>query len=110
MLVVCALYGLKSSKVAFRVFLTETLVSLSYCSSYADPDIWMRPVIKSDRFCYWEYVLCYVDDILYISNNSSAIMKGIQRDFKLKHDKVEPPEYYLGISLSKFNNDVGNDY
>ena len=109
MLVVRALYGLKSSGAAFRAFLAETLASLKYTPSFADPDVWMRPAIKSDGFRYWEYVLCYVDDVLCISDNPSSTMKGIQRDFKLKHDKVEPPEYYLGASLSKFNNDDGDE-
>ena len=88
MLVVRALYGLKSSGAAFRAFLAETLASLKYTPSFADPDVWMRPAIKSDGFRYWEYVLCYVDDVLCISDNPSATMKGIQRDFKLKHDQV----------------------
>ena len=96
MLVVCALYRLKSSGAAFRAFLAETLASLNYTPSYADPDIWMRPAIKSDGFHYWEYVLCYVDDVLCVGDNPSATMKEIQRDFKSKHGKVETPQYYLG--------------
>ena len=51
-LVVRALYGLKSSRAAFRVFLAETLESLKYTPSFADPDVWMLPAIKSDGFCY----------------------------------------------------------
>ena len=69
----------------------------------------MCPAINSDGFRYWEYALCYVDDVLCISDNPSATMRGTQRDFKLKHYKVEPPEYYLGASLSKLQNDVGDD-
>ena len=46
MLVVRALYDLKSSCVAFRVFLAESLYDLGYKSSVADPDVWLRPDIK----------------------------------------------------------------
>ena len=69
MLVVRALYGLKSSGAAFRAFLAETLDSIGYRPSYTDPDVWMRPAIKPDGFNYWEYVLCYVDNILTISHD-----------------------------------------
>ena len=29
----------------------------------------MRAQVKPDGFKYWEYVLCYVDDLLCISHN-----------------------------------------
>ena len=89
MMVVQALYGLKPSGSAFRSFLEETLDSLDYRPSYADSDVWMSPAVKPDGYQYWEYVLCYVDDILCISHNPEETMKGIQAEFKLKDDKVE---------------------
>ena len=91
MMAVRALYGLKLSGKAFRSLLAETLYSLDYHPSYADPDVWMRPAVKPDGYQYWEYVLCYVDDILCISHKSEDTMKGIQANFKLKDEKVENP-------------------
>ena len=67
----------------------------------------MRPAVKPDGYQYWEYVLCYVDDILCISQNPEEKMKGIQADFKLKYDKVEEPTYYLGATVSKIRNEDG---
>ena len=58
MLVVRALYGLKSSGASFRALLAEVLYNMGYGPSYADPDAWMQPGIKIDGFEYWEYVLC----------------------------------------------------
>ena len=73
MLVVQALYGLKSSGAAFRAFLGEAVYDLGYKYSVADPDVWLRPAIKEkDGFKYWEYALCYVDDVLRISD----VVKG----------------------------------
>ena len=43
-----ALYGLKSSGAAFRAFLAQTFDKMGFTSSVADPDIWMRPAMKSD--------------------------------------------------------------
>jgi hypothetical protein len=58
-----ALYGLKSSGAAWRAHLAETLHTLEYTSSLADPDVWMRPAIKANGEHYYEYILVYVDDI-----------------------------------------------
>jgi len=107
MIIVRALYGLKSSGAAFRAFLAETLDTLGYRPSYADPDVWMRPAIKENGFKYWEYVLCYVDDILSMSHRPEKTMQGIQRNFKIKGDKIAEPEFYLGATISKmFNSDA----
>ena len=109
MLVVRALYGLKSSGAAFRALLAEVLYDMGYRPSYADPDVWMRPGIKVDGFEYWEYVLCYVDDVLSISDNPMKTMKQIQAKFKLKDDKIEEPKNYLGAGLSKMTNQDGDE-
>ena len=65
----------------------------------ADPDIWIWPAIKEKYgFKYWEYVLCYVDYVLCISDKPSHTMRGIQTKFKFKNDKMEKPEVYLGAN------------
>jgi len=105
MLVVRALYGLKSSGAAFRAFLVETSYDLNYQSSQADPNIWMRPAVEeSNSIKYWEYVLCYVDDVLCLSERPEATMRGIQKKFKLKDDKMEKSDVYLGAELSTMDN------
>ena len=43
-----ALYVLKISGVAFKSFLADTLVAMSYWPSYTDPDLWLRPSEKPD--------------------------------------------------------------
>lgn len=90
--------------VGFRAFLAYHLHDLGYRPSLADPDVWMRPAMKDDGFKYWEYVLCYVDDVLSISHQPEKTLKGIQSKFKLKDDKMEEPEIYLGAELSRMDN------
>jgi hypothetical protein len=101
MIVRKALYGLKTSGAAFRAHMAETLYDLSYTPSRADPDVWLRPAVKLDGFKYYEMVLVYVDDILCISHDPKATMVGIQETFKLKDDKIEKPETYLGAQLEQ---------
>ena len=79
-----ALYGLKSSGAAFQAFLAKTFDNMGFTSSVADPDIWMRPAVKSDGEEYYEYIVCYVDDVLGLSMDATALMKEIQKDFKFK--------------------------
>ena len=101
MIVVRALYGLKSAGAAFRALLAETLHDIGYVPSRADPDVWLRPGVKPDGTEYYEMVLVYVDDVLAFSADPMKTMKGIQDKFKLKDDKIEEPETYLGAELSK---------
>ncbi|CAJ1941927.1 unnamed protein product, partial [Cylindrotheca closterium] len=96
-----ALYGLKGSSAAFRSHLAETLEELGFWSSTADPDVWMRAAVKPDGEEYYEYILCYVDDILCMSMNAKEVMEGIGKSFKFKKGKIEPPESYLGARLRK---------
>ena len=98
-LVVKALYGLKSASFSFRSHMAEKLIEMGFTSSLADPDVWYRAAIKGDGQEYYEYVLMYVDDILAISCNAKEILEEVQRTFKLKNDKIEQPEFYLGAKL-----------
>ncbi|KAI2504254.1 Reverse transcriptase (RNA-dependent DNA polymerase) [Fragilaria crotonensis] len=96
-----ALYGLKSAGAAFRSLLADTLHDIGYKPTKADPDVWLRPAVKANGFEYYELALCYVDDILCISDDPKATLLDLTTVFKLKDDKIEPPEIYLGAQLDK---------
>jgi hypothetical protein len=101
-LVVKALYGLKSASFSFRSYMAEKLTEMGFQSTIADPDVWLRAASKGDGERYYEYVLMYVDDILLaISCDAQAILQDVQRTFKLKNDRIEPPEFYLGAKLQE---------
>ncbi len=96
-----ALYGLKSASFSFRSFMAEKLTEMGFQSTMADPDVWLRAETKGDGEQYYEYVLMYVDDILALSCNAKALLADVQRTFKLKNNKIEPPEFYLGAKLQE---------
>ncbi len=52
-------------------------------------------------------ILCYVDDVLCISADPKKSMRRIQEDFKLKDDKIEEPDVYLGATIAKMSLDNG---
>jgi hypothetical protein len=101
MIVVRALYGLKSSGAAFRSMLATRLHEIGYKPTKADPDVWLRPACKSDGFEYYEYVLVYVDDIFTISHDPATTMDQIQEEFKFKNNEVASPDFYLGAKLER---------
>ena len=45
------------------------------------------------------YIMCYVDDILSVSHDAKSILQSLQGQFKLKGDKIEPPDMYLVAQL-----------
>ena len=101
LIVTRALYGLKSAGASFRAFLAEKLDSMSFKSSVADPNVWLRPAVKPDKEEYYEYILVYVNDIISVSHAPMGIMDEITSTFKFKGDKCVEPEIYLGARLQK---------
>jgi hypothetical protein len=66
-LAIKALYGLKLASFSFRSYMVETLSSIGFLLSMADPDVWLRAASKPNGESHYEYVLMYVDDILSLS-------------------------------------------
>lgn len=99
MIIVRALYGLKTSGAAFRSLLADRLYDIGYKPTKGDPDVWIRPAVKADGFEYYEMVLVYVDDIFAISHLPQKTLEQIQEEFKFKNDEIAPPDMYLGSKL-----------
>jgi hypothetical protein len=96
--IVRALYGLKSSGAAWRAHFANTLHELKFQSCLADPDVWFRPATKPNGFQYYEYIFVYVDDLLVLSHQPAIIMKGLEEYYRLK-DGFEKPKRYLGAEV-----------
>jgi hypothetical protein len=63
----------------------------------------MRPAVKADGSKYYEYILCYVDDIMVVSERPKRIMEGLEAKYVLKAGSVSEPTMYLGAKVSKTN-------
>lgn len=97
-----ALYGGKTAGRDFRNHLRSCMHFLRFKSCPADPDVWMRPAIKSDGNEYYEYVLLYTDDTIVVSENAEAVLRdSIGRYFELKKESIGPPKIYLGGHMRK---------
>ena len=81
------------------------MYDIGFVPTLASPDVWRRTAVKEDGFEYYEYVLCYVDDILAIGHKAKDVLKAVQAIFKLKDDKIEPLDMYHGVTLSIMEDD-----
>jgi len=99
-IIVRAMYGLKSNGAAWHAQLSETLYSMNFKPTLADPDVWLRAACKEDGFEYYKYILVYIDDILAISHKPRVIMETIRKQYKLK-EEPSAPKQYLGAVIKK---------
>jgi hypothetical protein len=97
--IIRALYGLKSSGARWREHMAQTLRNAGFTSCKADPDIWLRPAIKDDGTKIYEYVLCYVDDCIFQGLNPKSFMDHLRTAYTLKEGSVQQPETYLGADV-----------
>ena len=100
MVIVRALYGLKSSGAAWRAKLAETLKAMDYLPTEADPDVWMKRAVKPTGEEYYCYMLVYVDDVLHIHHNPQEDMDKLNSIYRLK-DGVGSPDRYLGANIDQ---------
>jgi Reverse transcriptase (RNA-dependent DNA polymerase) len=106
-LIVRALYGLRSSGAQWREHMATTLQNAGFTSCKADPDVWLRAAVKDTGGKYYEYVLCYVDDILCGSERPQKVMDYLSEQYTLKGGSVKEPDVYLGADVKNFA--VGTD-
>lgn len=101
-LIVRAFYGIKMSGAAWHAHCAETLRSMRFTPSLADPDVWYRSAAKPNGFEYYEYLLVYVDDILIISHDPNPILQCIQKSYRLKEPAGDPKIFLGAINRGQF--------
>jgi len=83
--------------------MAATIREAGFTGCLADPDVWMQPAVKVDGTKYWEYILCYVDNVLVISEDPGKIMEHLKSHYTLKKGSVHEPDVYLGAEIKKWN-------
>ena len=93
-----AVYGGKMSGRDFRNHLRSCMEFINFTLCPADPNVWMRPAIKSDG------TKCYD----YVSENAESILRNeLGRYFELKEESIGPPDHYLGGKVRKIQLENG---
>ncbi len=97
LIIVKALYGLRSSGARFHDKFADTLRDLGFKPCKADTDVWMK-----DCGSHYEYVCCYVDDIMAVMKDAHKVYEVLQSEpYNYKLKGVGIPDYYLGGNFGR---------
>ena len=91
LIIVRALYGLKSSGLRWWERFADVLRGMGFFPSKAERDIWMRRVDD-----HYEYIATYVDDLGIASKNPQAIVDELESKHKFKLKGTGPIHFHLG--------------
>ena len=75
---------------------------MGFVGSRVDPDFWMKPASKPDGIEYYQYVICYVDNVAAAMENPKKFMDELGRRFTLKDGSVKEPDMYLGADVKNW--------
>ena len=78
-------------------FFADTLMSLGFRPSRADPDLWMKMNAENDGY---DYIATHVDDLIVVGKKPQEYIALIEQEFALRNVESEP-QYYLGTSLRR---------
>jgi Reverse transcriptase (RNA-dependent DNA polymerase) len=84
--IVCGLYGFRSSGARWRDHMSSTLCPLGFKGCLTDSDVWLQHACKPDGTKYYEYVLIYVNDILVVSHDPEQVMKMLGEHYTQKKE------------------------
>jgi len=101
LIIVKALYGLKSSGLMWHHRLEDVLRSMGFFLSKTETDIWMR-----DMGDHWEYIAVYVDDLMIISRDPKSIVETLEKEHCFKLKGTGPIEFHLGCDWFRDENGV----
>ena len=72
--IIKALYGLRTSGARWHEKLADTLYDLGFIPCKSDPDVWMK-----DCGAYYEYVCVYVDDLAVMMKDPEQFFKDLKK-------------------------------
>ena len=101
LVIVKALYGLKSSGLRWHERFADVLRDMGFFPSRAETDIWMR-----DKGDHYEYIAVYVDDLMILSKRPQDITNILIEKHCFKLKGTGPVSFHLGCDF--FRDEDGN--
>jgi hypothetical protein len=101
LVIIKALYGLKSSGLRWSERFSAVLRDMGFKASYCDPCVWMR-----DRGDHYEYLGVYVDDLEIASRSPNDIIQDLLTTYKFKLKGTGPMTYHLGCDFTRDGDNV----
>ena len=78
-----AIYGGEFAGRDFRNHLRLCMSHLNFTLCLVDPEVWMRPNIRSYGQCQYEFALLCADDVLAVGKNTEKVLKELGKYFEL---------------------------
>ena len=101
-LVVKALYGLKTSAAAWWKCFADKLRSMGFRSSLADSNVWLKPRYDENKICIgYDYIACHVDDFIILADRPEKYMAELRNEYVIKNESSFDQTYYLGLDVTK---------
>ncbi|GAX18752.1 hypothetical protein FisN_26Hu045 [Fistulifera solaris] len=101
LVIVKALYGLRSSNYRWAERLADVLREMGFFPSKSEPDVWMR---RCDDL--YEYIAVYVDDLLIVSKQPMLIVEALKHKYGFKLKGTGPVFFHLGMNFVKDSTDT----
>ena len=96
LVIVKALYGLRSSGLRWHERFADTLRDLGFKPCKTSSDVWMR-----NAGDVYEYIAVYVDDLAIVAKDPKLITDLLVNKYKYKLKGVGPIDYHLGGNFSR---------
>ena len=77
MVIMKALYSLKTSAKAWRESFGKSLKEMEYTSCVDNLDVWMKLQTNNEGYKYRSYMLVYIDDCLAIHHDPEPVFKEL---------------------------------
>ena len=74
-IIVRALYGGKSTGADYWRHVRSAMEEMGFSSCKADPDVWLRPALKSNGVEYYQHALLYTDYVLAIMEEPETFLR-----------------------------------
>ena len=85
---------------AWNFELGDTIRSLGFKPTRADPDLWINMDESRNEY---EYIGMYVNDLITATNNAEQYLEVIKDNYPI-HNVSYDPEYYLGNNVERNQN------
>ena len=107
--IVRALYGLKSSGASWRNHFATEIRSMGFKDTKADGDVYRKKSLRDGKVPYYEYMVVYVDDVIYISEAPEQWIDALAKQYRLRETGV--PKRFLGsdIKSKQYVDDNGHN-
>ena len=101
LIIVKALYGLRSSGKMWHIRFAECLRELGFIPCKAEPDIWLRRTTSKHGVPVYEYVAVYVDDLMMAMRDPKSFAEVLRKKYKFKLKGTGPITFHLGMDFAR---------